>query len=139
MFEHFVDAQQPIFATVEAELRAGRKRSHWMWFIFPQLVALGRSATAKHFGLKDLADARAYAAHPLLGQRLRHCVTLVNALEGRSAHELFSFPDELKFRSCATLFLQATGEDLFAAALAKYYGGEEDPLTLEELRRAGDI
>lgn len=130
---HFLSAQNPIYPTVLAELRAGNKRTHWMWFIFPQLEALGRSPTAKYYGLKDLDAARTYLADPVLGARLRECVGIVLGVEGRSAHEIFHSPDDLKFRSCLTLFeAAAEGEDraLFAAALAKYYAGERDPLTL---------
>lgn len=133
MFEHFIAAQAPVYAQVLTELRAGRKRSHWMWFIFPQLRELGRSETARRFGLAGLEEARAYAAHPLLGARLRECVALAAAIEAASAHEVFGFPDDLKFRSCVTLFLAATGEALFGQALARYYDGEADPLTLQAL------
>lgn len=129
MFEHFIAAQAPVYAQVLAELRAGQKRSHWMWFIFPQLRALGRSATAQRYGLEGLEEARAYAAHPVLGARLRECVALANAIEGKTANEVFGFPDDLKFRSCVTLFLAATGETLFQDALDRYYGGVGDPLT----------
>lgn len=133
MFEHFTAAQAPVYAQVLAELSAGRKRSHWMWFIFPQLRALGRSATAQRYGLEGLADARAYAAQPVLGARLRECVTLANAIEGKTANEVFGFPDDLKFRSCVTLFLAATGEVVFQQALDKFYDGAGDPLTLAAL------
>lgn len=135
MFEHFIDAQAGVYAQVLTELRAGRKRSHWMWFIFPQLRVLGRSATAQRFGLAGLDEAQAYAAHDLLGARLRECVGLANAVEGRSALDLFGPPDDLKYRSCATLFFRATEEQLFKEALDKFYGGAEDPLTLEALAR----
>ena len=136
MFQPFLDAQAGVYEQALAELRAGRKQSHWMWFIFPQLKALGRSSTAKLFGLADLDEARAYAAHPLLGARLRACVAAAGAIEHTSAHEIFGFPDDLKFRSCLTLFLRATGEDLFRASLVKYYDGEEDPLTVAALKEA---
>jgi len=135
MFEAFVTAQAPVYAQVLDELRAGAKASHWMWFIFPQLRALGRSETARRFGLADLEEARAYAAHPVLGPRLRECVALANAVEGKSANAVFGFPDDLKYRSCVTLFFAATGERLFQAALERYYGGEGDPLTLAALER----
>lgn len=133
MFEHFIIAQDDVYQDVLAELRDGRKRSHWMWFIFPQLRALGRSATAQHFGLADAGEASAYAAHPVLGARLRECVTLANAVNGRTALELFGPPDDLKYRSCVTLFWAATNEPLFQRALDKYYGGAADRLTLEAL------
>lgn len=135
MFEHFITAQESVYPQVLAELRAGQKRSHWMWFIFPQLRALGRSATAQHFGLSDADEARAYAAHELLGARLRECVRIANAAPEKTALELFGPPDDLKYRSCVTLFLAATGEPLFQHALDRFYGGEGDPLTLAALRR----
>lgn len=135
MFGHFIEAQAGVYAQVLTELRAGRKRSHWMWFIFPQLRVLGRSATAQRFGLAGLDEAQAYAAHDLLGARLRECVSLANVVEGKTALDLFGPPDDLKYRSCATLFLRATEEQLFRDALDKFYGGAEDPLTLEALAR----
>ena len=131
MFEHFVEAQDAVFARVIDELAAGRKEAHWMWFVFPQLRALGRSPTAQRFGLASLEDARAYLRHPLLGPRLIRCTVLVNAVEGRTAHEIFGSPDDLKFRSSMTLFHRAApDEPAFRAALDKYYGGEGDVLTL---------
>ncbi len=129
--EHFVLAQAPVYAAVLDEVGRGRKTSHWMWFIFPQLAGLGRSATAKYYGLIDLAAAREFLANPVLGQRLVACTRLVNAIEGRSAQAIFGTPDDLKFRSSMTLFGRADpGEPGFGAALAKYYGGIEDPATL---------
>lgn len=140
MFAHFRAAQDPVYQTVLAELAAGDKRTHWMWFIFPQLTALGRSPTAKRYGLDDLAAARAYLADPVLGPRLRECVATVLAIENRSAHAIFHSPDDLKFRSCLTLFEAAASAEadkaLFAAALEKYYAGERDPLTVELLGQA---
>ena len=100
----FVLAQAPVFERVCAELAAGRKDSHWMWFIFPQLKGLGSSPTAERYGIGSLAEARAYLAHPLLGKRLRTCTQLVNRVEGRTAQAIFGYPDYLKFRSCMTLF-----------------------------------
>lgn len=135
VFEHFITAQESVYPRVLSELRAGAKQSHWMWFIFPQLRELGRSATAQRFGLAGLAEAKAYAAHDLLGMRLRECVGLANAVQGKTALELFGPPDDLKYRSCVTLFLHATGEQLFQDALDRFYAGEEDPLTLQALRR----
>ena len=131
--QRFVDAQRGVYPQVCAELAAGCKRSHWMWFVFPQLKELGRSATAQHYGIASLAEAQAYWAHPLLGPRLRECTDLVLAVDGRSAHEIFGPPDDLKFRSCMTLFAQATGERLFTRALEKYFRGEVDPRTIELL------
>jgi uncharacterized protein (DUF1810 family) len=129
----FLTAQAPIYDTVLAELRAGRKRSHWMWFVFPQLKALGRSPTAKFYGIADLDEARAYLAHPVLGPRLTECTRLVNAIPGKSAHAIFGFPDDLKFHSSVTLFRHAGGGQEFADALSRYYGGTEDALTLAAL------
>lgn len=133
MFKHFVEAQRGVYDQVLDELRAGRKRSHWMWFIFPQLRVLGHSSTAQRFGLKGAREAAAYASHVVLGARLRECVVLANAVEGRTALELFGPPDDLKYCSCVTLFLVATNEPLFQQALDKYYGGVADRLTLEAL------
>lgn len=133
MFDHFIAAQDPVYPSVLQQLRAGRKQGHWMWFIFPQLTALGRSATAKTFGIADLDAAKAYAAHPLLGGRLRQCAALASAIERRSALEVFGTPDDLKFRSCLTLFLEATGEAVFADGLQRFYRGLPDPFTLDVL------
>ena len=135
----FVEAQSRCYAHVREELAAGEKTSHWMWFIFPQLKGLGMSSTARRFGLAGLEEARAYLAHPLLGTRLRECTRLVLAVQGRSAHEILGSPDDLKLRSCLTLFAQAAEPSpdpqtrVFREALAKYYGGEPDPRTLELL------
>lgn len=131
--QRFVDAQAPVYRQVCAELAAGRKTSHWMWFVFPQLRGLGRSATAQHYGIGSTAEARAYWTHAVLGARLKHCTELVLAVEGRSAHEIFGPPDDLKFRSCMTLFAQVTGEPLFTRAIDRYFGGQADPATLELL------
>lgn len=132
MFEHFVEAQNPVYDTVLLELAAGEKRTHWIWFIFPQLRALGHSAMARRFGLENLSEARAYLAHPILGPRLIACTGTVNRLSERSAHDVFGSPDDLKFRSSMTLFAHAAPEELaFTRALAKYYPGGEDPLTLD--------
>ena len=135
MFEHFITAQETVYPHVLAELRTGQKRTHWMWFIFPQLRELGHSAMAKRYGLGGLGDARAYAEHPLLGARLRECVGLANAVAGRTARELFGTPDDLKYRSCVTLFLAATDQPLFQDALDRFYDGVEDPLTVAALER----
>jgi uncharacterized protein (DUF1810 family) len=116
---------------VLAELAAGHKSSHWMWFIFPQLEGLGSSNTARAFALSGLQEARAYLAHPVLGERLRECTQQVNGLKGLGIGEILGYPDDLKFRSCMTLFAHAAApaEELFRAALRKYFAGEEDPLT----------
>lgn len=136
MFEHFVAAQERVYAEVLAELRGGKKRGHWMWFIFPQLTALGRSETARRYGIADLAMAKAYLGHPVLGPRLTECSEAVLAIRGKSAHDIFGSPDDLKFRSSMTLFARAApDEPLFPAALARYYAGAPDPLTEELLGR----
>jgi len=131
--QRFVDAQQGVYPQARDELAAGCKRSHWMWFVFPQLRGLGRSATAQHYGIGSKAEAQAYWAHPLLGPRLRECTELALAVDGRSANEIFGPPDDLKFRSCMTLFAAATGERLFRRALDKYFGGSDDAQTLRLL------
>jgi uncharacterized protein (DUF1810 family) len=129
----FVTAQGPVYAAVLAELRAGKKQSHWMWFIFPQLSALGRSPTAKFYGIADLDEAREYLRHPVLGPRLLECTGLVNALDGRTLNQIFGTPDDLKFRSCVTLFHHAAPkEPVFIEALRKYCGSE-DELTVQAL------
>ena len=134
--QRFVDAQQPVFAAVLSELRAGRKRSHWMWFIFPQVAGLGHSATSKTFAVSSLTEAAAYLAHPTLGPRLRECAALVAGIDGRSVDEIFGHPDDLKFHSSMTLFARAApGEPIFASCLQKYFGGEPDPQTVELLSR----
>lgn len=133
--ERFVEAQEDVFAEVLDELRAGRKRGHWMWFIFPQMKGLGRSAAAAYYGIGSLEEAAAYLRHPVLGPRLVECTELVNEVEDRSIHEILGSPDDLKFRSSMTLFARAAEDDMvFRAALNKYFGGEPDRLTLELLR-----
>jgi uncharacterized protein (DUF1810 family) len=134
--QRFVDAQAPVWDAVSAELQAGAKRSHWMWFVFPQLAVLGRSQTARHFGLAGLDDARAYAAHPLLGARLRlACRWLLQAPAGRGSLEILGPPDHLKLRSAMTLFAAAApDEPVFHEVLARFDAGQPDPRTLEALR-----
>lgn len=132
----FVEAQASTYSRALAELRAGDKRSHWMWFVFPQIAGLGFSPTAQQYAIGGLAEARAYLDHPVLGPRLRECTAAVNGVAGRSAHAIFGSPDDLKFRSSMTLFREAApGEALFQAALDKYFGGEPDPRTLGLLGR----
>jgi uncharacterized protein (DUF1810 family) len=132
--QRFVDAQAPVYDAVLAELRAGAKRSHWIWFIFPQLQGLGRSPTAARFAISSLAEAQAYLDHDVLGPRLRECTRLVNAIEGSSVDEIFGWPDNLKVRSSMTLFARATNDNAeFVELLDKFYGGEEDPATVERL------
>ena len=119
---------------VREELRGGRKRSHWMWFVFPQIAGLGHSATAQHFAIASLDEARAYLTHDILGPRLKECAALVVAVEGRNIGEIFAAPDDLKFHSSMTLFARAApDEPVFRDALQKYFGGEEDRATLERI------
>ncbi len=132
--ERFVQAQQDVMSAVKRELGTGHKRTHWMWFVFPQLRALGRSSTARRYGIGSLAEARAYLAHPALGPRLMECTALVLAVEGRTVHEIFGSPDDLKFRSSMTLFAAADpAAAVFTSALAKYFDGAPDPQTTELL------
>ena len=130
----FVDAQERVYDDALSELRAGRKTSHWMWFVFPQIAGLGRSPTAQRYAITSLGEAEAYAAHPVLGARLRECARALTQLEGRSAEQVFGGIDALKLRSSMTLFARAApDEPLFRAVLEQYFGGEEDPATLERL------
>ncbi|MGH8294945.1 MAG: DUF1810 domain-containing protein [Steroidobacteraceae bacterium] len=132
--DRFLQAQEPVIGRVLGELRAGRKASHWMWFVFPQIRGLGHSPMARHFAIASRAEAEAYLRHPVLGSRLRECTRLVNAVEGRTIEDIFGYPDYLKFRWSMTLFANVTMENqAFADALNKYFGGEHDPLTLERL------
>jgi len=134
--QRFVEAQQPVFTGVLAELKHGSKRGHWMWFIFPQLKGLGMTAQSNFFGIASLQEAAAYLKHPVLGPRLIECIQLVNAVEGRSARDIFGQIDAMKFRSSMTLFAQASPDhQIFIDALQKYFAGEFDPLTIEYLRR----
>ena len=131
----FVEAQNPVYAKVCSELREGRKRSHWMWFVFPQIVGLGSSPLARKFAISSSAEAAAYLVHPILGPRLAECTKLVNLVEGRSVAEIFGHPDDLKFRSSMTLFARTTQDNqVFVAALQKYFQGEPDPATLLRLQ-----
>jgi uncharacterized protein (DUF1810 family) len=127
----FVTAQEPLMPRVLQELRAGQKRSHWMWFVFPQLAGLGHSPMAQHYAIGSLAEAQAYLAHPVLGPRLIACTEAVNAVEGRSVHAIFGSPDDMKFRSSMTLFARAElGQTVFRTALERYFDGAEDPRTV---------
>src|SRR3569623_2158495 len=132
--QRFVTAQASVFAEVCEELRAGRKHGHWMWFVFPQIKGLGHSAPAVKYALSSREEAHAYAAHPLLGPRVRECTRLVAAVEGLSLEQIFGYPDFLKFHSSLTLFAQVTSDNqVFLAALQKYFAGEFDELTLARL------
>ncbi len=137
--QRFLDAQSSIYQQARAELAAGEKRSHWMWFIFPQIEGLGSSSMAQRYAITDLAEAAAYLAHPLLAPRLRECTSLVNAVEGRSIEAIFGYPDDLKFHSSVTLFAEATAHagagsspqnEVFVKVLAKYFGGKPNQRTL---------
>ena len=133
--QRFVDAQEDDYEDVCAELRAGRKTSHWIWYIFPQIEGLGRSSVSQRYAIPSVEEAGAYLQHPILGPRLRECTRLVNQVEGRTLHQIFGSPDDMKFRSCMTLFAHAaTDNQIFLDALKKYCGGKFDPLTLERLK-----
>ncbi len=132
--DRFVQAQLPVIRQVREELREGRKRSHWMWFVFPQIKGLGESSMSARFALQSLGEATAYLQHPTLGPRLEECTQLVLDLEGRKVEEIFGYPDHLKFWSCMTIFALASPEDsLFRAALRKYFNGQIDPETVERM------
>jgi uncharacterized protein (DUF1810 family) len=137
--ERFVTAQTPVFPTVLAELRAGRKRTHWMWFVFPQLRGLGRSSMATFYGIASLYEARAYLAHPLLGPRLELCTRTVLELENGSLHQIFGSPDDMKFQSTMTLFALAAADPAgtFYKALDRFCSGTLDPRTLKLLDADG--
>ena len=132
--QRFVTAQKPVFETVLAELRAGRKRSHWMWFVFPQLAGLGQSSTSRFYGISSIEEARAYLAHKLLGPRLDLCTRIVLTSESSSLHAIFGSPDDMKFGSCMTLFSRATDEadpdNPFRQALDRWCDGRPDERTL---------
>ncbi len=132
--ERFVEAQEGVYEQACAELRTGRKRSHWMWFVFPQIRGLGSSPMAVRFAISGLEEAKAYLEHPVLGARLRECAGIVAGVEGKTASEIFGYPDDWKFHSCLTLFAQADeGSGVFGEGLAKYFGGEMDRETLERI------
>lgn len=136
--ERFVAAQNPVYATVAAELRAGRKQSHWMWFVFPQLAGLGRSEMAQRYAIVSLDEARAYLAHTVLGQRLRECTALVLEAKSESADEIFGYPDTMKFHSCMTLFARAAPEDtetVFRESLTRFFDDKDDEKTVMRLEQ----
>ena len=132
--ERFVAAQAGTYDSALAELRRGAKRSHWMWFVFPQVAGLGRSDMARRYAIASLDEARAYLAHPVLGARLRECVTALQDLGPTTAEAVLGAVDAAKLRSSLTLFLEGGREALFRAALERWFGGEPDPLTLDRLR-----
>jgi uncharacterized protein (DUF1810 family) len=132
--QRFVAAQLPMMNRVRAELRAGRKQGHWMWFVFPQIAGLGRSAMAVRYAIASLEEARAYLAHPILGPRLKECAQLVLDIEGRAIEVIFGHPDDVKFQSSMTLFAQAAPLDkVFGDALSKYFNGRPDAATVDQL------
>lgn len=131
--QRFVEAQNPVYLQVLRELRGGKKQSHWIWFVFPQVAGLGRSAMAARYAVSGREEARAYLAHPILGPRLRECTEAVLAHRERSAHDIFGSPDDLKFRSSMTLFSQAGGGAPFDPALDRFFGGVPDGATLQLL------
>lgn len=135
--DRFVRAQAPDYARALSELRAGRKLSHWMWYVFPQIEGLGASEMSRRYSIKSEAEARAYLDHPLLGPRLRESFAAVQNVDGRSALEILGPPDDLKLRSSATLFGAVSGESLFEDVLQKYFAGEHDEETLRRLRAHG--
>lgn len=138
--DQFVQAQAPVYDTVLAELRSARKRTHWMWFVFPQITGLGHSAMAQHYAIENLEEARAYLAHPVLGERLRECTCIMAAIDGKTADDIFGFPDNRKFHSSLTLFsIAAGGASIFEQCLLKYFGGNQDLLTLEKLKEQGSL
>ncbi len=133
--QRFLDAQASTYTQAQSELAAGQKRSHWMWFIFPQIQGLGSSSMAQRYAISGLAEARAYLAHTTLGPRLQHCTALVNATENRSLEQIFGYPDDLKFHSSITLFAQAAepADTVFATALNRFFSGKPDAATLSRL------
>lgn len=131
--ERFVQAQAADYDQALSELQQGEKRSHWMWYIFPQIEGLGSSPMSRRYSIKSAAEARAYLSHPILGPRLRECTAVVNAIVGHSAHEIFGSPDDLKLRSSMTLFARASGDDVFEQVLGKYFNGQHDSETLRLL------
>ena len=132
--ERFVEAPDPVYVRVCAELRNGAKRTHWMWFVFPQIEGLGHSEMARRYAIASLEEAQEYLAHPILGARLRECVEILNGVEGRSISQIMGYPDDMKLRSSLTLFARATPDNkVFLDGLDRYYGGELDAETLRWL------
>ena len=132
--QRFVDAQASVYERVRTELRNGRKQSHWMWFIFPQIAGLGHSTMAQRYAISSLREAEAYIKHPVLGTRLLECTRLVLQVEGKSAYEILGSPDDMKFHSSLTLFARAAPqEEIFSTALEKYFDGRDDALTIAKI------
>lgn len=137
--DRFLEPQKISYAIALEEVRNGRKVSHWMWYIFPQIRGLGQSTSAWYYGIEDLNEAKTYLEHPVLGQRLREITRTTLGLSETDPMKIFAWPDNMKFRSCMTLFAQVSEDDLFARALDKFFGGQEDSMTLELLKRKGNI
>jgi uncharacterized protein (DUF1810 family) len=135
--ERFVRAQATDYDQALSELREGRKRSHWMWYIFPQIEGLGLSPMSRQYSIKSAAEARAYLDHPVLGPRLQECATVVNNIAGRSAFEIFGAPDDMKLRSSVTLFANVSDGGIFEQLIQKYFEGQQDEKTLQTLRQTG--
>ena len=133
ILKRFVEAQAANYPDALAELRAGRKRTHWMWYVFPQIAGLGHSAMAQRYAIASRAEAEAYLAHDVLGPRLRDCTQAILAVRDKTANAILGTPDDIKFRSCMTLFDAVAPKDVFDEALARFYGGQRDPATLERL------
>lgn len=130
----FSEAQKGVYSDVLDELRRGSKTGHWIWYIFPQIAGLGFSAMSRRYAIASLDEAKAYAGHPVLGQRLIECIELIMAVEGKSAEQIFGHLDALKFRSCLTLFAAAdNGNEIYQRALNKYFDGSPDPLTIQAI------
>ncbi|HLE42110.1 MAG TPA: DUF1810 domain-containing protein [Nitrospirota bacterium] len=132
----FTSAQERVYETVLAELRSGWKRSHWMWYVFPQIAGLGHTSTSKHYAIKSIEEARAYINHPVLGARLVECAEAVLAVQGRSVSQIFGYPDDMKLKSSMTLFASVTEDphSVFIRVLEKYFHGEQDAMTLQLLK-----
>jgi len=135
--DRFLEPQKTSYAIALEEVRNGRKVSHWMWYIFPQLRGLGQSNVAWYYGIEDLDEAKAYLEHPVLGQRLREITQTALELSETDPMKVFGWPDNMKLRSCMTLFAQISEDDLFARTLDKFFGSQEDSLTLELLKQKG--
>lgn len=137
--DRFLEPQKTSYAIALEEVRRGRKVSHWMWYIFPQLRGLGQSNVAWYYGIEDSEEAKAYLAHPILGPRLREITQAVLKLQETDPMKVFGWPDNMKLRSCMTLFAQVSEDDLYVRALDKFFGGQEDDLTLKLLKQKGNI
>lgn len=132
--ERFADAQRDIYEQALSEIRGGRKQSHWMWFVFPQLAGLGSSPTSRFYAIENIDEARAYLGHPILGKRLAECAEVVLAIEGKSASEIFGSPDDMKLQSCMTLFaLASPAGSIYERVLDKFFAGEQDRETIRLL------